>query len=180
MPYTASVTTLLAILVVLGQIGAVLLVGALLLRRNETAKKMVSFVGHHAYQIAFVVAFVSTAGSLLYSEIAGYNPCKMCWIQRIFMYPQVLILAIGDKYKDRMTSLHALTLSGFGAVIAGYHYLLQLGIVPELSCGAVGFSESCSKRFVMTFGYVTIPMMALTGFLMIFVAMLAYRKTHRV
>ncbi|MYB29272.1 MAG: disulfide bond formation protein B, partial [Acidimicrobiaceae bacterium] len=32
--------------------------------------------------LALAIATVSTAGSLYYSEVAGYLPCEMCWYQR--------------------------------------------------------------------------------------------------
>jgi len=64
-------------------------------------------------------------------------------------------------------SNYSIVLSAIGVAIAGYHYLLQIGVAPELPCSAVGFSATCSQRFVMQFGYITIPMMATTTFLLI-------------
>ena len=55
----------------------------------------------------------------------------------------------------------------FGAAIAGYHYLLQLGWLPSLICEAVGYSAGCSQRFVMNFGYITLPLMSFTAFLLL-------------
>ena len=106
-------------------------------------------------------------GSLIYSDVIGYEPCKLCWFQRIFMYPQVFLLALALWKKDKNIIDYTALLSIFGAIIAGYHYLLQLGIAPDLSCGAVGYSVSCAQRFVMNFGYITLPLMAFTAFLMI-------------
>ncbi len=116
---------------------------------------------------AFVVAVIATAGSLFYSEVAGYEPCKLCWWQRIFMYPQVVLLGIALLKRDTAVRFYAISLSAIGAVIAAYHYLLQLDIAPAIPCQAIGYSALCSQRFVMAFGYVTIPMMALTAFLLI-------------
>lgn len=175
---TQTVTTILAALVVLGQLGVLGVVIALLMPKVSSAQKLVKWVGDHALQISFTVAVVATGGSLYYSEIAGYNPCKMCWIQRIFMYPLVILFGMGWKKRDHDITLYGLVLAIIGAGIAFYHYLLQLGLVPELSCSAIGISESCSARFVMTFGYITIPMMALTGFAMIIVSIIAYRRVH--
>ena len=68
-------------------------------------------------------------------------------------------------------------LSIIGAVIAAYHYLLQLNIAPSLPCSAVGYSVSCSQVFVMNFGYITIPLMSLTVFSLI--AMLMFIKVKQ-
>jgi hypothetical protein len=49
-----------------------------------------------------------------------------------------------------------------------YHYLLQFGYLRGGDCLAVVYSVSCVKRFVAEFGFVTIPLMALTAFLLLF------------
>lgn len=136
--------------------------------------KVPEMIRTHALPLAFTVALFATLGSLTYSEILGYEPCKLCWFQRIFMYPQALILglALWGKHKGSKALLDtSLILSMIGAAVAFYHYLMQLGIVPEGSCGAVGYSVSCAQRFVMTFGYITIPMMALSAFLLIIMSL---------
>ena len=111
--------------------------------------KSPEFARSHALLLAFATALIATLGSLTYSEILGYEPCKLCWIQRIFMYPQALILglAIWGKHKGVNALLDvSLVLSVIGALVAADHYLMQLGIVPEGSCAAVGYvlAESSS------------------------------------
>lgn len=175
-----SVATFLSALVVLGQLGVILGCLCLLAPKDASAKKVVAWIGKYAFHISFAAALVSTLGSLYYSEIAGYNPCKLCWYQRIFMYPQAILLWLGWRRSDKNMSFYALALSLIGGIIALYHYLLQIGIAPAIECSAVGYSESCSKIFTMTFGYITIPLMALTGFSMIIVSMIAYRRVHNI
>ena len=70
-----------------------------------------------------------------------------------------------------MISDYIMVISTIGAVIAGYHYLLQIGILPELPCSAIGFSVSCAEKFIMSYGYITIPMMAFTAFVLIILSM---------
>lgn len=125
-----------------------------------------------------IVALIATAGSLFYSEIAGYEPCKLCWYQRILMYPQVVLfgLALAGRLRDVMIAAGAL--SGIGAIIAGYHYLLQIGVVTGSNCDALGYSVACSQRFVMNFGYITIPLMAFSAFMLIFLLTIAGSGTH--
>ncbi|MDO8452412.1 MAG: disulfide oxidoreductase, partial [bacterium] len=117
--------------------------------------------------LSFLIALTSMLGSLYYSEVAGYEPCKLCWYQRILMYPLVLLFGFAILKKRKDVTDYALLLSLVGAVIAGYHYLLQRGIVPNIGCAAIGYSVSCSQRFVMQFGYLTIPLMAFSGFALI-------------
>ncbi|MBI1866561.1 MAG: disulfide bond formation protein B [Candidatus Staskawiczbacteria bacterium] len=134
---------------------------------------MIGFFAEHAITFSFIVVVVATLGSLFYSEVAGYEPCKLCWFQRILMYPQVILLGMALLKKDKSIVPYSIVLSAFGSLIAGYHYLLQLGILPSINCSVIGYSISCSQRFVMGFGYITIPMMSLTVFLLIIIFMMA-------
>jgi len=129
--------------------------------------KNLNFFGDKYLLFGFIVVLIATLGSLFYSEIAGYEPCKLCWFQRIFMYSQAFLLGLALYKKDMGIAPYSLLLSAIGAVIAAYHYLLQLNIVPSLPCSAVGYSVSCSQIFVMNFGYITIPLMAFTAFLLL-------------
>ena len=55
----------------------------------------------------FVTASIATLGSLFFSDIMQFVPCTMCWYQRIFMYPLVIIFLIALLYPDerRITAL---------------------------------------------------------------------------
>jgi disulfide bond formation protein DsbB len=170
---TNAITQILSLLTLAGQ---ALIVFLLLCRVLRAKHPLADFFCEKALLLSFLVALIATAGSLFYSEIAGYEPCKLCWFQRIFMYPQVVILGIALYKKHQGVADYILALSGIGALIAAYHYLLQIGVASGLLCNAVGHSASCSQRFVMTFGYITIPMMALTVFLLIIVLMQCLRK----
>jgi len=130
--------------------------------RNSSFGK---FFRDHGLLVACVIAILSTAGSFIYSDLIGYAPCKLCWFQRIFMYPQVLLLGIAVYRKDQWMKFYGFILSVIGAAIALFHYTGQIGMTP-LPCSAVGVSVSCSVRFVMEFGYITIPMMAFSAFLL--------------
>lgn len=162
------VNQILGILTVLAQALIVLLVVFLLTKKHS----FMNFINKRAFLLAFLVALISMLGSLTYSDIIGYEPCKLCWFQRILMYPQVVILGMASFKKDFRVASYSIVLSIIGAVLAGYHYLLQIGVAPALPCSAVGYSASCSQRFVLQYGYITIPMMALSAFVLI--ALLLY------
>lgn len=128
-------------------------------------------LGEYRYVLAFTITLVATLGSLFYSEIAGYDPCKLCWFQRVFMYPQVIILGIAWWLKDKSAWVYPLALSVVGLVVAGYHYVLQLWPSQVVNCSIVGQATSCSGTYVMQFGYITIPLMAATAFAVVMVTM---------
>ncbi|RWZ55214.1 disulfide bond formation protein B [Halobacillus fulvus] len=125
--------------------------------------------------IAWATALVATAGSLFFSEVFGYEPCELCWYQRILMYPLVIIYGTALLKKDAQVALPGLILSGIGMFLSTYHYLLQKvpGLASTDSCGLV----PCSGQYVNYFGFITIPFLAGTAFIIIFVThMLLLRK----
>ena len=117
--------------------------------------------------IIWIQALIATLGSLFYSEVMGFTPCELCWVQRIFMYPLVMIYGVAAFKKDLSIALPGLFLSGIGMFISAYHYLLQkLPSLQEVgaSCGIV----PCNTEYVNYFGFITIPFLAGTAFIVIF------------
>lgn len=142
-------------------------------------QKIIKLTQKFAVKIILLIALTATLGSLFYSDIAGYTPCKLCWYQRILMYPQVLLVGIALFLKDKKVVFYTLGLSLVGAVIAAYHYAIQLGLSPLTPCSSVGYSVSCAEKFVMQFGYITIPMMSFSAFVLIAVLSLySLRQTR--
>lgn len=166
-PLVSIANLALSSLTVIAQVASVFLLVVLIFYRKGSGNVILEFVNKRAVLFSFIVALVAMLGSLFYSEVAGFDPCKLCWLQRIFMYPQAIIFGLALLKRDRHLSDYGIVLSSVGAVIAGYHYLLQRGIAPAASCGVVGYSVSCARVFVMNFGYITIPLMAFSAFLLI-------------
>lgn len=118
----------------------------------------------NAYHLIFLISLIATLGSLFYSEVAKYTPCVLCWYQRIFMYPQTLIVYLATIRNERVLTPYLLLMNVVGGIIALYHYIIQVS--PKLSilpCELAG-KVSCTKAFSFHYGYITIPMMALTAF----------------
>ncbi len=174
-PLVTNVNYLLTALVILAQVLSVIILFCLIFKKNHP---LVFKYSQYGLLLAFLVALTSTLGSLFYSEIAHFEPCKFCWFQRIFMYPQALLLGLALWKKNLSISFYSITLSVIGGVIALNHYLLQITGSSIFPCAAVGQSVSCSKRFVIEFGYITIPMMALSGFVLIILSMIAYKRVN--
>lgn len=175
---TQAIVNLLSIFTVVGNvlIVALLLVwiaskakGAI----GEKAERFIKEFGKWGIQIAFLVALSAMLGSLYFSEIVGFEPCKLCWIGRIFMYPQVFILGIMLWKRDYAARIYPLALSIIGLIVAVYQYYVQM-FNPDL--GECGIGISCAVRFVITYGYVTIPFMTLTAFALIIAALIASKK----
>jgi len=166
----AFVKELISFSTLLGGIAIVIIVTYELANRffNYKIQPVDKLLKRYGLLLGFLVALASTTGSLFYSEIAQYNPCKLCWFQRILMYPLVVILGIALEKRYRTEVIrYGMTLSIIGATLAGYHYYLQRFGGSDTPCSAVGYAEACSKIFMLDYGYITIPMMALTAFTLI-------------
>ncbi|MCA9385654.1 disulfide bond formation protein B [Candidatus Dojkabacteria bacterium] len=174
------VTYFLASLTVLAQILVVIFLGGYALaKKNKKPNKLTHFAKNYGFNGALIVAFTAMTGSLFYSDIAGYEPCLLCWYQRILMYPQVILFGIALWKKDMGIRIYSIALSLLGFIIAGYHYLLQIGVTEIAPCSAVGYSVSCADSFSMTFGYITIPMMATSAFALILTMMIVGKKIKK-
>lgn len=123
-------------------------------------------------------AFIALAGSLFYSEVMGYIPCELCWVQRVFMYPLVVIYGVAIVKKEISIALPGLILSGIGMLVSIYHYLVQK--LPALqatgdACGLI----PCNFQYVNYFGFITIPFLAATAFMIIFILHLLLLREQR-
>lgn len=128
--------------------------------------------------LAGLVALFGMLGSLYLSEIAHLPPCRLCWFQRIAMYPLAVILLMAAYRKDSMVRLYGATIAVIGAGIAIYHRFIQLN--PDLesgSCAATGVS--CSEPLIEKFGFVTIPYMSFSAFALILTLLWADRINAR-
>lgn len=163
-----NVILFLATLTVIGQIlcGVLtlsLIANFFLPNKKTPIYKLIKFFGENSLSFSLIVASIATAGSLFLSEVAHFNPCKLCWFQRIFMYPMVVVAGVALFLNEKVEK-YLLALSGIGFLIATYHYVMQL--FPNLlECSEE--VAKCSTIQFASFGYITIPLMASTAFLMI-------------
>jgi disulfide bond formation protein DsbB len=148
----------LSVLAVIGQVlvGIMILVGLLALvgvRGPLDAVRRMLW-GYELWA-AFVVAAIATGGSLFYSQVAGFIPCELCWFQRVCMYPlSILTLLMAWRGDNRA---------------ARYLLPLQYGAITEPSGCFVGAPGGCGTNWIKpdSFGYLSIPTIALTGFLLL-------------
>lgn len=172
------VNTILALGTIIGQLFILASVVYFLFFKKKQNVVTV-FLAKYGITFAFIVALISMLGSLFYSEIARFAPCDLCWLQRIFMYPLVFILGLALIKKDNRIVDYVLSLSIIGGIISLYHNFMGFGGFNGF-CPTIGsLGVSCAKRYVLAFGYVTIPMMALTAFLLIIVLLLFKKMENK-
>jgi disulfide bond formation protein DsbB len=174
--FVQNLTSILSFITVLLDLVAVLLILVLATPRKDRGpgEKIVRFFGNHAILFSFIIAASAMLGSLFFSNVAQLEPCTLCWWQRVFLYPQAIILLVALIARKNDAAKYCLALSGVGAIISAYHTYLQLGGASLGDCSATGIS--CEHVYFMQYGYVTIPTMALTAFVLIILFMLAARS----
>lgn len=154
----------------------VLLVGAVALVAALAVPRLRTLVARFGLIVAAGVAVGATAGSLYFSEIANFNPCDMCWFQRIFMYPLALILPIAAARRDRNITPYAVVIATVGLGFSIYQTQLQLFPDQSTSCDLL---NPCSAKWVEALGFATIPMMAGTSFVLILATLVTHARLGR-
>ena len=168
-------TSLLALLALGGSI--VLIVARLLEPRFGAARALTDVAREAGLWLAALVAAVATAGSLYFSESAGFVPCRLCWFQRIAMYPLSVILLVAAIRRDRNVRWYVVPVAALGLIVSGYHMLLEWK--PSLEGGACGVGPSCADIWFREFGFVTLAVMAACGFIAIITLVLLAPTTPR-
>jgi len=125
--------------------------------------QLIALVAESRATLTMLISLGATLGSLYFSEIAGYVPCRLCWFQRIAMYPLAVIGAVWMIRGGREGRAYALPIAAVGALISTYHYLIEWN--PSLDSGACAATgPACSDVWFRSFGFVTLALMALVAF----------------
>lgn len=132
----------------------------------------------YALSIAWIFALVATLGSLYFSEIRLFEPCKLCWLQRICMYPLALILGMAVYDNNKLIVKYVQPLAIIGWCIALWHVLEQKvpGFADFMPC-TVGVP--CNLDYINWLGFITIPMLSLTAFTFINIFLFIIRKSEK-
>lgn len=158
-----QINYLLSTLAVLGQALIIILLVFLLFFRKSNSK-LSKLITNSAFPLAFIVALIATGGSLYYSEIAKFKPCELCWFQRIFIYPQVIILGMAWFKKEKYILDYSLALVAVGTVISLYHNYIYYTATTSNVCSVI---TPCTQQYIVSFNYITIPLLALTTLILI-------------
>lgn len=139
------------------------------------------FVASYVWLLIMVTSIGGVATTLLYSEVLGFIPCSLCWLQRVALYPQALLSIAAFTRKDALQfPVYGMVLSGFGLIVAIYHYIYQA--IPDaiegssiMPCLADGTAD-CADKVLDLFGFVTFPFLSGVLFLFLIVLYLHMRK----
>ena len=166
---TETVQVFSALLATLAALGALVVFIAVFL--GARGDVLLAGIREVAHWLAFSVAAAAMIGSLYFSEVAEFVPCKLCWYQRIAMYSLAVILLVAAVKRDHGVTKYALPLAVIGAGISTYHYLLEW--FPSIETDVCSIDVPCTTIWFREFGFATLSFMALSGFLLIIALMVA-------
>jgi disulfide bond formation protein DsbB len=135
---------------------------------DGAGREMLTSLATHRTAICAAITSTAMLGSLYFSEIADFVPCTLCWYQRIAMYPLAILTTIAAVRKDDLR-VYVTVLASIGAVISTYHWLLER--FPSIDAGVCSTAVPCDLVWFEKFGFITLPFMALTGFLAVLAVM---------
>jgi disulfide bond formation protein DsbB len=169
-------TKVLAFATLIGNLASIGLLIFFVIRRS-IYERIMDWLASWAMQIGFLISFGATLGSIIYSDVVGFPACILCWIQRIFIYPQMFLFGLAWYRKDGVIiAPYMLLLSLIGGAVALYNWaknmLLQYADI-NVACPVVPGLPSCDKLYVLELGYITIAMMALNTFIWLAIVMYA-------
>ncbi len=139
-----------------------------------TKAKLYRFVHSHILELLFFGILAAVVGSLVYSDIVGFLPCDLCWWQRIFMYPQLLVIGLAWYRKDTSVIDYLVPLSILGALVALYQSFIQWGFAFGIAGGCAAAGGECAKVYFTQYSYITIPFMSLSVFVYIIALKFVY------
>lgn len=166
----------------LGTVGLQLVTAYLVIEHFFLREKYLSpYVARFAWWIVVLGGLASVAFTLVYSEVFGFVPCGLCWLQRVFLYPLpvIALVALWHRARSVVVADIGIVLSALGAVVALYQHYLQMGGSALVTCPTAGVGADCARRILFEFGYVTFPLMAASLFVFFVTVLLVYRKTQR-
>lgn len=181
-PYVEIINKVLSLGTIFLQVIIFLLLINLVFLRNYKNTFLLFFKKY-----TFILGFLSALGafllSLFYSNIVGFPPCELCWVQRIFLYPQLILFGMELYKRDKSIVDFSIVFAIFGSIVSMYHIYIENGGSSSLDCAAktsISANQvSCATRYVYEFGYITMPLMALTLSLFIIIILVNYKYLSR-
>lgn len=182
MHYIEIINKILAIGTILIQVVILLLAMNFIFNRSQKNKILI-FFKKYTFHMGFLAALGAVLLSLFYSDVVGYPACELCWIQRIFLYPQLVLFSMELYKKEKSIVDFSIVFAILGSLTSIYHIYVEAGGTRGLACASIDPTSttaiSCATRFIYEFNYVTMPIMALTISLFIISILLNYKYMSR-
>lgn len=131
----------------------------------------------YALYFAWLLSLSGFFLSLYVSALLNYEPCPLCWYQRIALFPLAVLLGIAVYRDDRSFALYALVLAAIGEFFALYQIFERY--IPALQALPLCRNSGCHEPVFLWFGFFTFPIVSAIGFALIGIFLLIARKRSR-
>ena len=104
------------------------------------------------FKIIFFISLISIISAYFIEYILGYQPCRLCLIERIpYGLSMILILlSYIFKRKEKFIIILLVLIFGFSVILSFYHFGIEEGFFDESSvCGFKSASEILSKDEIL-------------------------------
>ncbi|MEI7688810.1 MAG: disulfide bond formation protein B [Candidatus Nomurabacteria bacterium] len=181
--YVDIVNKILSIGTIFLQLFIVSILVALIFFRKRDNSYLI-LVKKYTFIMGFFAALGAFTLSLFYSNIVGFPPCELCWIQRIFLYPQLILFGMELYKRDRSIVDFSIVFASIGSIVSMYHIYVENGGTKGLACANISTTSatqiSCATRYIYEFGYITMPIMSLTLSLFIIIILINYKYISKI
>ena len=140
---------------------------------------MKSYLRSREKQLVYLISLLATLGSLSVSEIFGWTPFTLSILQRIFMYPIILISGIAITLKNSRLYVSSLFLAILGLLASSIHLFILL----TTTWDGCGFALPCTTInriviFDIVLNPIYLPLMALIAFSAIIITISTNKKNR--
>jgi disulfide bond formation protein DsbB len=169
-----------------GAVFLIILTGTILwasYSQNAELKKFSNFFIKNSVLLITVTSLIAIVGSLIYSEIFKFEPCTLCWWQRVFIYPVFFIALVAFIKKEKNPFQYINPLIWIALIFSLYHnYLIAVADKKDAFLCDPAAISSCGDRYVQVLSVIDIPFMALAVILFIlmlsFISLRHFRKNN--
>lgn len=130
-----------------------------------------------------ILATIATLGALVYQFVYLTPVCLDCWWQRIFMFPLEIIVLVSLFTRNKLNHILIGVMASCGILLSAHHYSKHfdryvMGNAALAPCSPTPGEPLCGLAPTLTFGFITIPFMALIAFAAIlWLSYLAHQKS---
>ena len=131
------------------------LLGVIITRFSPTLKmKFNELFMPKARLLMWLIPISATAFSLYFSEVLNWAPCKLCWVQRSFMYPLAFFMMLNFFKSNKIMRIIAYAICSLGALVAIYHATIEK--FPNLESTSCDPTVPCTQVWFESIGFIKI------------------------
>jgi disulfide bond formation protein DsbB len=138
-------------------------------------QKVEKWLKKNVIYLVYAQVWAGFFGSLYFSEILNLPPCVLCTVQRLLLYPLIIVLTVGIWRRDEDLPWYVLPFSILGIIVAVYHNLIYYHIIPE-SLTPCTVQLPCTVKDFTLWGFISIPTMSLVAFILITIGIILHDR----